>query len=240
MSSQDRRETLDAASALERLTTSLERRERNLALEINVACPATVVAFDPATSRVTVTLGFLRVEDDAQTGIETPLPPIQIQQVRVKWPRTAGGLLSFPIVPGDTGNVVFADRALDLWYKAAGSPVDPIDARAHDLADCWFEPGLAPDATAPVTDMTGAVLDSATLIKLGAAAASFALHGTEVHAAFTAWCSAMAAAGTAAAAPPNPDPSGAKYEAYCAAVTTATSALATTLATWLSTKVQIQ
>jgi hypothetical protein len=173
MSATDRRDTIDAAAAGEDLPDVLRKHGRNLELELRVHMPATIVSFNAATQTATVLAGFLMVEDQ---GVEIPDQPIQISNVRVEFPRSAAGTCfdTWPIVPGDTGILSFHDRALDEWYRKGGA-VDPIDARAHSLADATWRPCLAPDATAlSAVDATARVIEHATLIKIGKAATAFA------------------------------------------------------------------
>ena len=173
MSSNDRRDHVDAASPEESLWDALRKHGRNLELQLHVAAPGTIVSYDASTQQAEVTLGFRAVplEED---GVEAPDPPIKIPGVRVMWPGSSVSYDTHPLVAGDTGLLIFADRALDEWYRKGGA-VDPIDARAHSLADAVFLPGLRPDANAitPPTDATARVIHHDALIKLGAAASQF-------------------------------------------------------------------
>lgn len=193
MSSTDRRDHLDASSPAERLPDVLQKRDRNLELRLRVCSPATVVSYDPAVQTAVITLGFLTVED-REDGTETPDPPIQLSGVRVAWEKSSPTSYDTrPLFAGATGLVFFADRALDEWYRKGGS-VDPIDGRAHDLADAVFLPGLSPDATkiAVATDQTARVIES-TLIKNGRNAADFLIKGTALSTALTPIISTLTA-----------------------------------------------
>ena len=172
----DRRDTIDAPAPGAGLRGLLRRAMRERDLSLRVACPGTVVAYTPATQTATVTLGFLRVQStNTPAGeVEVLLPP-ELVRARVAVVQGATHSDHVPIAPGDTGLLLFADRALDQWYQQGGAPVDPVDGRAHDQADAVFVPGLAPDArrSAPPTPALLAaqarVID-APQIALGAAA----------------------------------------------------------------------
>lgn len=211
---------------------------RNLALELRVAAPAHVTAYDPATQRVTVQLGALPVR--IVEGEEVPQPPIAIGQVPVMWLGGSLGYVTTPLVPGDTGLVVFTDRALSMWLLN-GIPTDPINGRTHALGDAVFLPGLRPGTTpiVPPTSIAATVVEG-PVVHAGPGAINPVVKFTEIAAAFTAWSTAMATAGAAVQAPGVPDPTGALYTAYAAAVTSATATLAATIATWASAKLLVQ
>ena len=172
MSSTDRRDNPDAQGSGETLTDLLNKRDRNLELRLSVSAPATVVSYNAATQRVSVILGYLPVEDN-ETATDVPNQPLKIDNVRVGWPQSGGGTTydTSPLVAGDTGKMTFMDRALDEWMKKA-TPVtpalDPVDARAHSLADGIFTPDLAPNSKniSPATDLTARVLE-APFVKIG-------------------------------------------------------------------------
>jgi hypothetical protein len=216
----------------------IRRMLRNMELDLRVAAPAQVVTYNPATQRADLLLGFLPVRPKP-LGIELVEPPVSLPQVPVAWMGNSTGYVTTQLLPGHTGVVVFCDRALGEWLRL-GAPADPSSGRTHDLADGIFFPGPHPD-TAPIvppTDLTATVVEG-PIVKLGRAATSPAVLGTQLSAAFTAWSSTLATAG-AAAASGAPDPSGVIHDTYIAAVTTATATLAATIASWLSAKVQVQ
>lgn len=169
MSETDKRGNVDSENVGDGWLGVFRRRERNLEMRIAVHAPGTVVSYNPANSTANILMGFLPILD-TDLG-DAPIPAIVIPKVRVAWPQGGGGMSydTRPLVLGDTGELSFHDRALERWYLTGASP-DPVDGRAHDLADATFVPGLAPDAKAlKNTDMTARVIE-APLIKLGAAA----------------------------------------------------------------------
>lgn len=190
MTAFDSRTGTDAANVGDGLRELLGKIARNIELGLRVAAPATVVSYNAATQRADLTMGFIPV---VLGPTEVPMQPISLPQVPVAWPRTAAGYLTFPIVPGDTGLVVFNDRNLGEWLRL-GAPTDPKLSRTHDLADGVFLPGLHPD-TAPITPATSATATviEGPLVALGAAAPptnfvalAQALY-TYLDAIFTAW-----------------------------------------------------
>jgi len=164
---------------------------RRLKLEIRTSTPATIVAYDPARQVATLTVDHLQtvaVIDEVQAAklvaagavvegvppnAEATLPPVQLVDIPVRWPRTNLGYLTFPLAPGDTGELVCSDRSLDQWL-AKGIPSDPVLASTHLLENGVFVPGLKPAANVlPPTSLTDTVLDGATGIQLGYGATDF-------------------------------------------------------------------
>lgn len=236
MSATDKRDIVDANAAGESLNDTLKKWRRNTELDLRVAAPGTVVAYNPLDQTAQVTVGFIAIQNvDTPVGnVETPLPPFVVPAARVAWRQGATHSDFHPIVPGDTGLLIFADRALDQWILQGGAPVDPVHARAHDLADAIFIPGLAPtalQATPPVNPAARTI--EAPLIALGAAATEFGLRGTTLNA-------TLATARTVlAAVPPSASPDPATITAI-AANKTAIIAIIDALAAAISTKVQIE
>ena len=161
-------------------------------LDLRVAAPGTVSGpYDPVTQSVPVTVGFLRIAStEIPPGIEleVPEPPEVIPAARVAI--VQGSLHSdqppIPIV-GDTGLLIFVDRALDMWIRAPlGAPVDPVNSRTHNVADAVFIPGLSPLAlvSTPAANPLARTID-APIVQLGAAATGFAVDGTALAVAAT-------------------------------------------------------
>jgi hypothetical protein len=174
MSGQDKRDSIDASSVGATLNDLLALWRRSIELEVRVSSPATVVTYDPALQTAKVVLGLLPVAFIADE--EVPQGAIVIPTARVRWVGGSLGYVTTPLVPGDTGHVVFTDRCLAQWLLAGGS-VDPVNGRTHALADAIFEPGLRHNANAitPPTDLTATVVEG-PLVRLG----SLALNGVVV------------------------------------------------------------
>lgn len=166
MSAQDKRDSVDGAAAAVALNDLLAQWRRNIELDLRVSMPCQVVTYDPATQRATVQLALLPVAFD-RNGAEVVQSPIVIPGVPVRWPGGSLGYVTTPLVPGDTGHVVFTDRCLSVWLQQGGI-VDPINGRAHALGDAIFEPGIRPDTApiTPATDQTATVVEG-PLVKLG-------------------------------------------------------------------------
>lgn len=206
MSATDSRDTIDAAAPGTGLRGYVKRELRNHELETRVSAPGQVVTYDPATQIAQCAVGYLQVlaADVPGAGeVETPMRP-DLVNARVALLQGATHSDHPPISPLDTGMLFFLDRALDAWLLGPGSPVDPVDGRAHDMADAVFVPGLAPDARRrPPPSNPAARTIEAPAIALGGAAVPVtgnALRGGQVSAAITAPLAALTAV------PPATDP----------------------------------
>lgn len=192
---------------------------RKIKMEIRTHVPATVVSYNPATQQATVTVDALEtvaVIDEtqaakiiAQGGVvegtppnaEATLPPIKLNGIPVAWPRTNLGYVTFPLNPGDTGELIISDRSLDQWLLK-GIPSDPKYAGTHAIENGVFHPGLHALANpiVPPTDTAATVLDGAALVKVGRLATSFLAKSPELIAAVDALLLAGVNAGGTAAA----------------------------------------
>lgn len=221
---------------------------------VRTLIPATVVVYDPATNLATVQPSRLRQPADG--GTPTPMPTVQGPVV---WPGRVGGWdIWADLLPGDPVMIGVSDRSIAEWRKTPpGTPVPALGSRMHSLTDAVIIPGLWPDVvprangripgqlyignasgTIKITLDPVNVTIEGPLIRLGLAATSFALKGTEVAAAFTTYTATVASAFATwgSVVPPTPISNG----AFIAAVGTATATLAGSIAGWLSTKVQVQ
>jgi hypothetical protein len=175
---------------------------RNVRLAIRTHAPATVVAYDPATQRATVTVDILPIAkvftqltpgvDPNLTNQVQPLPPFVLTNIPVVWSGTGDGTgyLTFPLVPGSTGHLEVMDRGLQTWLdRVTQVPVDPIQSATHALGDSVFVPGLTDNLhrISVPTDMVGARLHhdaqvtlEAAIVKLGANATQFAVLGQDL------------------------------------------------------------
>jgi len=137
---------------------------RRQMLDLRVCMPARVETYDHEKQRANVKpllkKQYARSASTADTG-PTELPVIT--DVPLQWPSAAGGdaYLHLPVVAGDLGVLLFADRSLDNWLSGSGQIVAPEDARMHHLKDAIFVPGLRPFG-APLSDAsaTNAVLQN--------------------------------------------------------------------------------
>lgn len=240
--------------------------------------PATVIAYDPATNTATVLPS--RLQQPADGGTPTPLPQVTGPVV---WPRTGAWVMWTDLMPGDSVAIMCADRSIAEWRKTPpGVPVAPRGARMHSLTDAVIIPGLWPDvapitpARVPGTLYLGSTLGvasltlspadavlEATLVRLGSAAVSFAIKGTELSAAISAFTGTVSgisttlataagawatAAGTWAGLPGAPAVAfsgacstfGGAVATFAGALGAACGTLASATAASVSTKVQVQ
>lgn len=182
----DARDTIDTAAPGTGLGGFVDRRIRAALLDTRVAAPGTVIAYTPATGTAQVAVGYLRIRTTEVAGqeVEVPEPPEIVPRARVAILQGSTHSDHPPILPGDTGLLIFLDRALGLWAQSPAVPaipIDPVHSRAHNAADAVFLPMLAPDATkaAAPANPAARVID-APLIQLGsvAPASEFLLQGT--------------------------------------------------------------
>jgi hypothetical protein len=146
---------------------------RELQLELRTNTVGRVVTYYPETQTVDVTTEILQVYKDLETAPTKARPnperlgdPTLLSGLPVAWPRTSSGYLTFPINPGDTGEIRVHDRSLQRWLEL-GQAVDPVSAWLHTLGSGVFSPTLYPstDPISPATDQTATVLHG-ELIKL--------------------------------------------------------------------------
>jgi hypothetical protein len=215
---------------------------RNQSLRTRTHTVARVVTYDPATQRVTVTVEVPQVIKDHVTPATPAKPnpvktqdPVVLQSIPVAWPSTGTGYITFPLVPGDTGELHIQDRSLKLWLET-GLPRDPVTAWTHSLADAVFHPGLraTPAPITPPTSLTATVVEG-PLVNLGALANQPVLKGTLVAQAFTTYCTTVATAYAAwlLVVPPTAVSNG----AFINALGGANASLLTSITSWPSLKV---
>lgn len=110
-------------------------------LEVRVALPCKVVSYDAATRTVSVTPLVGRLVKDLEGKEKAESLPV-LNTVPVVFPGGGGAEVTFPIQPGDTGELSFHDSSLDEWKAADNQPVIARDIRSHHLSDASFRPGL--------------------------------------------------------------------------------------------------
>lgn len=214
-------------------TTNLQAAAKAAKALVNVALPATVLAYDAATQVATVrVVPCFRRRDPEQGGKVVCYAPPDLPQIPVAFPGGAGFALTWPLAVGSTGLLVVSDRSLDEWKSTGDARTEPQDARRHSLADGVFVPGLR----SPADPLTGtqlaadaAVLSGAKVVlqsddtRLGAASATQAVAlGPLVEAQLTALAAAVQAAAAAATGAVVPGDGGtAGAAAFAAALTTA-------------------
>lgn len=151
---------------------------RNLKVQIRTHTVGTVISYDATTQRADVLVDVLQVVRDNFTPATpaTPnpvatLPPVELKGIPVAWPRAGSSYLTFPLLPGNKGEIHIQDRNLGQWIQL-GQAADPVSTITHALTDGVFHPNIYPDTDpiAPPTDQAAAVLEG-DAVKLGRLAA---------------------------------------------------------------------
>lgn len=125
--------------------------------DVRTAMPVRVESYDLTTQTVDVVPLVREITETEGDDIEEALPVIP--SVPVAFPRAGGFFITFPIVPGDTGQIVICDRSIDQWRTRGsdsftsdyGYAVHPLDKRLHGLSGAAFYPGLS-DSLSPILD----------------------------------------------------------------------------------------
>lgn len=121
--------------------TTIEQIVDAKLVELHTCLPAKVERYDAEKQQADVTPVLKRVyldEDDAEQEVDYPV----ITNVPVAFPRGGGFSLSWPLAKGDPVWLVFAERSLDGYLETDGAtPLDPKDARRHNISDAVCYPG---------------------------------------------------------------------------------------------------
>jgi len=189
-----------------RLVHALQAAVRKTKLELNVAYPCEVTAFDPTTQLVNVVVDFSHVlsSDD----VEQPLEPETLENILVSFEgqaRPSGGYLTFPIAAGDKGYVTVFDRSVDRWIDT-GIGGDPQLRHTHSRIDGVFKPLRDLTRSIPSFDEAAAVLEH-SCIKLGMGATEAAVLGDIMKAwadSFVTWASTHTHTYSPGPSPPAP------------------------------------
>lgn len=115
----------------------------SFAMDLHVAIPGIVRAYDAATQTATVEPGVQRVlsaaDEDADEDAPESLPILQ--GVPVAWPRAGGHFVHWPMVAGDAVLLVFSEADINAW-REAGGVVDPGVGTRHGLSGAVAIPGM--------------------------------------------------------------------------------------------------
>jgi len=180
------------------LTGLLQLVQRDLQLRIRVALPGTIEKYDAKTQRAQVRLDVLPLIIHPQTDELWEGIPLVLPSCPVVFPRTAAGYITFPIAPGDSGQVIVNDRDIGPW-SVTGKPSTPNRLNPNDITDAVFYPGLHAD-TDPIEpgtghDQTDVVVAGTNGVKLGGKDAALGVartsDGVSPDAAMTAWALAV-------------------------------------------------
>jgi hypothetical protein len=154
--------------------------------ELHGAMPGRVTAYDAARRRASVQPLIRRGYLDEAGERQSELLPI-VNDVPVVFLGSGGARVKFPVRPGDTVLLLFAEASLDLWL-AKGGEVDPGDDRRFSLSDGIAIPGLSHVAS----DAARLIEFTDTEIRLGGAAAlDGLLKGTAYNSALQTFLTAL-------------------------------------------------
>lgn len=106
---------------------------------VNVALPARVIVFDPATLQVKAQPVVQLLDRD---GNLRAMPVIG--GVPVHYPGGAGFTIVYPIAPGDIVTLLFCSQSIEDWLASGTDAVPPGSSRRHSLSDAIAIPGLTP------------------------------------------------------------------------------------------------
>jgi hypothetical protein len=145
-----------------------------------------VTSYDAGKRRASVQPLIRRGYLDEAGKRQTELLPI-VNNVPVVFLGSGGARIKFPVRPGDTVLLLFAEASLDLWL-AKGGEVDPGDDRRFSLSDGIAIPGLMHAAG----DAPRLIEFTDTEIRLGGAAALDGLiKGTSYNSALQTFLTAL-------------------------------------------------
>lgn len=138
-----------------------------------VKIPATVIAQDPVTLRVTVQPACQAYERDPETDALVPFVLPAVANVPVQYPSGGGINITWPLLPGDSVWLEVADHSLDEWHAGQPEPVFPVSRRRFSLSDAICVPGARKNADpVPATAFApGALVLEGADIRLGSSAA---------------------------------------------------------------------
>lgn len=104
--------------------------------DLHTAMPGIVDSYDPATQTAVVQPAIKRLFI-GQEPMDLPL----CVDVPVIFPGGGPFTLTFPLVKGDEGLLLFSERAIDFWFEK-GKTQEPSELRFHDLSDAFFLAGV--------------------------------------------------------------------------------------------------
>ncbi len=200
---------------------------------LHVALPGRVESYDPATQTADIKPMVLAVTRDQDDTRGTDPHPV-IPAVPVAFSRGGGYFVTFPLVAGDSGLLVFCEADLGPW-RATGVDSDPLDDGRHTLAGAVFYPGLETVARALATRPDHLVLGKEggleihlddTFVQLGAVGGQLVALSNLVDARFAAIHDALA--GVTPAPPSGPDAGEPGLIAFQTALATAFASTAAT------------
>lgn len=167
-------------SAIPTLADAFADALRQFSDGLRVCLPVEVVAWDAGAPEVATVRPTVRLLRRDVSGALLSYRPPPISNVPVSYPGAGDYAVTWPLSPGDTGHVVFADRSLDEWVQIGEPDSDPLDRRRHAYADAVFLPGIRPlgelpTRASPPSNAVVIACPTGGQVRLGAAAASSAV-----------------------------------------------------------------
>ncbi len=120
------------------LKALLDGFRRDLLKNTHCVKPAEIVSYNASEGTAEVQI-LLQQQLDTGAFMNYPL----LLDVPVVTIYGGGVTLGAPIMAGDQGLVLFADRNIDGWF-ASGSAQPPFSARLHDISDGFMIVGVRP------------------------------------------------------------------------------------------------
>jgi len=109
-------------------------------VDIRVSTPGKIIKYNRSKRKAEIQPLLKKKYKGKEPLLLSPIP-----DVPVIMPTGCNGkaTIDIPLKKGDTGDIIFSDRSLDLWLVQGGE-VAPEDPRKFDITDAKFYPGLCP------------------------------------------------------------------------------------------------
>jgi len=122
----------DSKKYTDKLHAILERKVKNILMDVHVAMPARVTSYDYTKQKADCKPMIKRRFRD---GTSQSIPVIP--NVPVVFPRVNNSYVYLPIKVGDNVLLIFSDYSLDNWAFNSEQDLDPQDIRAHNITDAF-------------------------------------------------------------------------------------------------------
>lgn len=126
--------------------------------DFRVMIPARVVRWSDSTPEEAEIQPTVRLVERNPQGVRLTYMPRAIPRCPIQWPGGGDYAITWPLSRGDTGMLVFADRALVDWLLTGNDDVDPTSVRLHNYNDGVFVPGLRPYGGLPSNSADGSAM----------------------------------------------------------------------------------
>jgi hypothetical protein len=124
---------LGIATRLRDLNSVFEASEWQLLCDLRVACPGTIVSFDPVTQLAQVQPTVRENIIDPGTLIPTPTTLPLLDKVPIVFFRAGNCSLTLPVQAGDECLMIFGDSDRGAWLASGGMQNQEVPFR-HDLS----------------------------------------------------------------------------------------------------------